>query len=258
MIARTAKKPARRILRAVCRLGLLLRSRRLALPDSSPVLVLAPHSDDETLGCGALLADTAAGGSMIHVAYFTDSAGSHRSLPEVDVANLAERRRAEAVQAMKLAGIPEGRLHWLGAPDGRLKDLTPAEQSEWRQTLARLLRGVGPGAILLPCRDDGSSEHEAMFRLLVSALPREQAPRILEFPVWSWWNPRFLWPQLGRADKIWRHPVAGRAALKRSMLACYESQVRALPPATEPSLSPEFLAAFATSHEFFFETKLSP
>lgn len=259
MPSRALKQLARKGLRQLCRLGLWARSRPIQFSTADQILILAPHSDDETLGCGALIADFAARGHAIHVAYFTDSAGSHRKNPEISVERLAAQRQAEATDAMRLAGIPADRLHWLGAPDGRLKDLSPEKRTHWEQRLRELFTQLRPTAILLPSRTDGSSEHVAMFHLVAAVVPTLAArPRLLEFPVWSWWNPRFLWPQVHSAGRIWRHSTARQSATKRAMLARYQSQVRVLPPASEPALSAEFLAAFSTSHEFFFETNLSP
>lgn len=250
------KELARRSLRQACRIGLLMRSRPLLLAPTDRILVLAPHSDDETLGCGALLASLARAKHYVQIAYFTDSAGSDRRDP-VGAATIATVRRMEATQAMNSIGIAANSLHWLGAPDGRLKDLTADERAHWRQRLAGLLTQVQPAAVLLPSRHDGSSEHEAMFHLVAAVVPElPLAPRVLEFPVWSWWNPRFLWRQVGQVGRVWRHPVAGAAVQKQAMLACYQSQVSPPSPSAPPPLSAEFLAAFATSHEFFFETKL--
>jgi len=257
MSVRTIKNLGRRTLRQLCRLGLLVRSRPLQFLPGDCILILAPHSDDETLGCGALLADLVTDGYTVHVAYFTDSGGSHRHVPGIDAHVIATQRQAEATAAMELAGIPAQCLHWLGAPDGRLKQLSPAECIHWQSRLGALLTEVRPTVVLLPSRADGSSEHEAMFRLfagLVSSL--SWRPRVLEFPIWAWWNPRFLRPQVRATGRIWRHSTARQAARKRAMLACYCSQVQALPPTISPPLSPEFLAAFSTSHEFFFETNL--
>ena len=44
----------------------------------SPMLILSPHQDDETLGCGGLLATVSALGLRPRVAYLTDGSASHR------------------------------------------------------------------------------------------------------------------------------------------------------------------------------------
>src|SRR5262245_24685447 len=75
----------RRYLFRSVRAGNLLRAM-LTLPvvtlrdlvGHSPVLVLAPHPDDESLGCGGLIAACQAQGHPVHVLVLTDGAGSHR------------------------------------------------------------------------------------------------------------------------------------------------------------------------------------
>ena len=44
---------------------------------SGPILVLAPHPDDESLGCGGLIAQACAAGIEVHVAILTDGSMSH-------------------------------------------------------------------------------------------------------------------------------------------------------------------------------------
>ncbi|MYJ24207.1 MAG: PIG-L family deacetylase, partial [Holophagales bacterium] len=46
------------------------------------VLVLAPHYDDEVLGCGGLLLQLAAGGAEIVCAFLSDGSGGVEGPPE--------------------------------------------------------------------------------------------------------------------------------------------------------------------------------
>ena len=48
-----------------------------AILDGRRPLVLAPHADDESLGCGGLLAQAVAAGLQPGVLVLTDGAGSH-------------------------------------------------------------------------------------------------------------------------------------------------------------------------------------
>src|SRR5580704_16937481 len=52
------------------------------LMGAQPLLVLAPHPDDESLGCGGLIADCQARGQPVYVLILTDGAGSHRNSRE--------------------------------------------------------------------------------------------------------------------------------------------------------------------------------
>ena len=46
---------------------------------SKKILVVAPHPDDESLGCGGLIAKLAASGSAFCVLFVTDGGASHRT-----------------------------------------------------------------------------------------------------------------------------------------------------------------------------------
>ena len=109
---------------------------------------------------------------------------------------------------------------------------------------------------MVPCRDDGSSEHEAAFRLVQGALAGlpGAAPRLLEFPVWSWWSPRLLARVARRPAHVWRQPVAGCAEQKRALLKCYPSQSEPLPPFAKAALPRHFTDAFDVEDEFFLES----
>lgn len=63
-------------------------------------LVLAPHPDDETLGAGALIAQTSRTGCLAGVVYLTDGSASHPS-PHGRAGRLAALREREAKLALR-------------------------------------------------------------------------------------------------------------------------------------------------------------
>ncbi len=80
------------------------------------VLVLAPHFDDELLGCGGLLIQLAAGGAEVRVLFLSDGSGGEEAVGDREA--YAARRRGEAqavARLLRFAGIEE-----LGARDGFL------------------------------------------------------------------------------------------------------------------------------------------
>lgn len=69
------------------------------------VLVLAPHPDDDVIGCGGLLKYLSENGSSIKVIYFTDGSKSNRGVNYSET--LIEKREKEAREAGKILGIGE-------------------------------------------------------------------------------------------------------------------------------------------------------
>ncbi len=76
-----------------------------ALTHGKPILVIAPHPDDEVLGCGGLLAACAAAGIKAHVAFLTDGSLSHPGSASWSQKRLAERRAVEAKRAARMLGL---------------------------------------------------------------------------------------------------------------------------------------------------------
>lgn len=105
---------------------------RPALPAFTPpnasdrILILAPHEDDETLGCGGLIQQAEAAGAAVRVVYLTS--GDHNQMaflayqkfpwlsPRVN-RNMGRVRIREAIEAMASLGVPVRQLVFLGYPD---------------------------------------------------------------------------------------------------------------------------------------------
>jgi LmbE family N-acetylglucosaminyl deacetylase len=247
------KQRLRPFARAVV-VGLLrLRARPLAL-DPAPLLVVAPHQDDATLGCGGLLFQKRRAGQPVHVLYLTDGSASHPGHPTLSPADIARIRRDEAHLAKSRLGVDSACLHFLDLPDGRLDSLAPDERADAIARIACLIVPVAPATVLLPSRLDGSSEHEAGFPLVLDALARAGlAPRILEYPVWSFWSPALLLRVLAHAGRVHRFDFPGYGPLKLHALSAYASQFRPTPPWPRPVLPENFSRAFSREREFFFE-----
>lgn len=226
-----------------------IRSCPFPIEAGTVTLILAPHQDDETLGCGGTIALLAEAGHSVHVTFVTDGAASQPGYP-----HLVRRRKDEALQAATQLGVAHPHLEFLDARDGSLARLTTAEAGALSEKMAATLNRIRPTLVLLPCREDGSSEHDAAHALFVQALATTNLrPRMGEFPVWSWWNPRLLRRPLGRSRQVWRATFPQHLAAKKRALACYETQTRALEPDAGPMLTPEFISFFLQSQEFFFE-----
>jgi LmbE family N-acetylglucosaminyl deacetylase len=247
------KRFARRACRWTVAGGLRLRSESLrpTLP-TGPLLVISPHPDDETLGCGGLIASLRQSARRVEVAFVTDGAASHPDHPTLTPAKLAEIRHAEALAATAALGVPAEAVHFFDAPDGRLSHLDSSARGALVGRLATLLTRVQPTLIALPCLQDGSAEHAASFQLTQAALiTTPLTPLVLEFPIWSWWNPLLLLRALFGSGAIRRLEFQPVHRQKLAALACYHSQIKPIPPATSPLLSADYVRAFQSPVEYF-------
>jgi LmbE family N-acetylglucosaminyl deacetylase len=235
---------------------LVLRARAESLNPLTPgtTLVIAPHQDDDVLGCGGLITLRRLAGRDVQVIYVTDGSASHPDHPAVTPPALAVRRATEARAALRVLGVESPAIHFLGAVDGRLGHLSPTEKTALAEKLEQCLRQIRPTEILLPSGDDGSNEHEAAFRLFQRAYAASGVrARVREFPIWASWSPRLLWRKLLRGQRVSRCAFPGYEFLKADALAQHRSQTEPTPPWSQPVLRPSFRRMFLAPEEFFFD-----
>ncbi len=155
-------------------------------------LVLAPHPDDETLGCGATILRKVAAGTPVHVLVVTDGRHSHRSasLPPLE---LAELRRKEMAQAAERLGLPGDALSWAGFEDGTVAE----HEDELAALVGRLIAEHRFDEVFATCADEPHPDHAAVGRAARRGAASGPAARVLEYPVWLWGS----WP-LRRGDRL--------------------------------------------------------
>ena len=96
---------------------------RLAPPGT--VLIVAPHPDDETFGCGAALAAAAAAGRRIAIVLLTDGEGSHPQSVAYPPDRMADLRLAELRAALAHLTGSDIAIERLSQPDGRTGSVMP-------------------------------------------------------------------------------------------------------------------------------------
>lgn len=231
------------------RFGLRLSSRPYFTPTGG-MLIIAPHADDETLGCGGLIATQTQAAQSVEIVFLTDSAGSPPS------PGLAEKRRLEAQTALAVLGLKGERIHFLDLPDGTLDRLAPETVHATVEHLAQLIDRLRPAEVLVPYRHGGSTEHTAAWHLGAAALGAAGGGTMLEYPIWAWWNPLRLCRRLGRRQTNLSLDLGSRRLLKRRALACHESQVVPVPPCPDPALPDSLAWACCGATEFFFASRI--
>ena len=213
--------------------------------------VLAPHPDDESLGCGGLLALLAAHGVPAKVVVVTDGTKSHPNSASHPAPRLRAVRQAEARQALEALGIADG--VFLDHVDCEMPARDSAAFEAAADHLARVLAGVE--TVLVPWRRDPHCDHVATWELAAAAAARlDDPPRWIEYPVWAWPHADTeVAPQDGEA-RVWRLDVSGVLDAKRRAIAAHQSQAGGITDDPEGfCLQPDMLAHFDRPWELFLE-----
>lgn len=184
-----------------------------ALLEGRPLVILAPHPDDETLGCGALLWDASQRGTSCHVICVTDGSRSHPNSVNWPAMRLAHTRQAELRGACAILA-PRARVTWLGHPDCAAPD---------DEATARALAGMfAPDALVLASwQGDPHVDHEQVARLARRVASLRPDTALAYYPIWGRFTDR-----TAPTTRI----VASRSAkdAKRRALACHRTQMTGL------------------------------
>ncbi|TMQ22127.1 MAG: PIG-L family deacetylase [Deltaproteobacteria bacterium] len=191
------------------------------------ILVVAPHADDETLGCGGTIARRAAEGCEVHVAVVTGhGATPHPLWP----ASLWDRIRGEARRAVEVLGVH--RLHFEEVPAALV-----ADQPVWQlnKAIGALVESIQPDVLYAPFPFDLHKDHREVFHAL-SVAWRTSSPTgrklravyCYEVPSETHWNAPYL--EAGFLPNVWVE-ISAHLETKLRALACYESQIRPAPDA---------------------------
>lgn len=186
--------------------------------DIAEVLVVAPHPDDEALGCGGSIAAYTAAGRAVALAFLTSG---ERGSPTVAPEDLGLLREQEAAAAALALGVTRQRMKFLRLPDG---GIAPNDLGQVGAVVA-LFRAVRPALLYVPHPGETSFDHRCAYELCWRAAglcgsanfpewgPPHWVPTVLGYEVWS------AIPQ-----PPYLHSIDEFVDRKLAAMACYSSQ----------------------------------
>jgi LmbE family N-acetylglucosaminyl deacetylase len=205
-------------------------------PPPGPLVVLAPHPDDETLGAGGLMYTWA----TVHhfpVTIISVTDGEAACPENADSRTIRRHELDVARHDLSRGGIDV--VH-LGLPDGQLKH-------HRNQLLESLLRLTPENAtIVAPFELDGHPDHNATGEVAWQ-LARQRKATLAEYPIWAWHHATpviFNDLRLGRFELS---PAAQEA--KHNAIHRFHSQLRERPGG--PIIPPSVLEHFHRPYEIF-------
>lgn len=146
-------------------------------------LIVAPHPDDEVLGCAGLVQRLLAAGHRVDVVILSGGGKSHAGCCGIGEAELIENRRQLSRRAVGIIGLPLERLHFLDYPDGGI-----AFDNAATGRLQQLMAALKPDAVFVPHRGEGWSDHLAAGEVIRRLTEEDKAAvRLFEYCVWFWY-----------------------------------------------------------------------
>lgn len=192
------------------------------LSGDGPILVIAPHPDDEVLGVGGTIARLAHEHRDVHVVIVT------RGDPGMFSPEFIERGRDEARRAHEILGVVK--TEFLEGFPAALLDTVP--QASLNAALGDVIASVGPEVLFVPFQGDLHADHRRVCEAaLVAARPNGAGPRvraILAYETLSEtnWNPAPM--ASGFAPNV-LVDISSSLPAKLEAMAIYESQLKPYP-----------------------------
>lgn len=179
-------------------------------------MVIAPHPDDEVLGCGGTIARYAAEGRSVAVAIAT------KGTPLFPAAQVRRVRR-EAKRAADVLGVRE--LLFLDLP---VTTLNRMPLDKLNGTFSRLIARVRPEVVFLPFPGDRHEDHRQVFNAAMVAIRpdgrRHLVQRVCCYETVSetHWSAPGIEPAFSPS---WHIDISGTLAAKLAAMREYASQL---------------------------------
>ena len=152
----------------------------LEKPEGTRVLVVAPHPDDETIGCGGTLYKHHLAGDHITAVFMTDGSQGEKLAGGISGQALVELREREARAATAVLGINE--CIFLRNPDASLR-CSPQTVGQ----LDSLFDSLRPDVVYVPSPLDTHRDHRQTCAIAARALANCLWP--VQVYLWEIWAP---------------------------------------------------------------------
>jgi LmbE family N-acetylglucosaminyl deacetylase len=170
------------------------------------VLVIAPHPDDEAIGCGGAVCLHRRRGDSVSAVFLTSGELGLKHLPREEAWRVREREAEAASGVLGLGGITFLRL-----PDWFLGERT----AEAAEALRPVLRRAAPGLVYVPHAGEWHPDHRAALAIVRRALKEiPDPPALRAYEVWT---------PLAEYDDV--EDVTPVMSLKLRAVRCYASQL---------------------------------
>ena len=237
---------------------LIKQAAPLNIKNKKCVMILAPHPDDESLGCGGLISILGKQKIKVFVTFITDGSLSHPNSKKYPSDKLATLRKAEAIAALNELGVDETCIFFMNKKDRALPCYNEACFFENCEDLKHIIAACKPDLIFVTYEKDPHPDHRATWQMLMQ-IKRQKTEQfsILEYIIWLY--------NLGESKDL---PEQNAEWLYADITACLHKKQKAIAKHVSQTtrlidddpdgfiLTPDVLQHFYTTKEFFLNRNL--
>lgn len=218
-------------------------------------LIVAPHPDDESLGCGGAIALLRKFGAEVFILTLSDGTLSHPNSKKFPPEKLRDLREVELIEAAKILGVEKEKVTFFrfrdrGVPSETAKDFESAV-NRCRDYLSK----INARTIFVPWRRDPHPDHRAAFQIINAA--KNPHHKVIEYPIWLYELAES--EDAPRASEVsaFRLDINSVVEIKQRAIHAHASQITNLIDDDSQGfrLSKEVLANFAAPFEIYLEER---
>lgn len=173
------------------------------------ILVISPHPDDESIGCGGTIRKHVLVGDQVDVVFLTSGEMGGHGYPPEETRRIREEEAGNAASILGIHSIDFFRL-----PDRNLK-----ANPKLVGMLKERLRALHPDVVYVPHPKEQHRDHRAAVRALGKTLKETEPgfpnPKILMYEIWT---------PIQRIDRI--EDISDVIETKLNAVRAYQSQCR--------------------------------
>ena len=230
-------------------------AERLSLAEVPAICVFAPHPDDESLGCGGLIAAMSAMNAGVYIVIVSDGSLSHPNSQRFPPSRIRQIRRMEALAAAESLGVSSENVIFLEYVDSSVPGPDDPEFGAFVDAVTGCIVQSQAAIVFAPYADDPHCDHRSVHSAVHSACDLHfPSIRILEYPIWAATD-RTSPRASQRNERLWRFDIRATLDQKIQAIHAHHSQVDRLidDDADGFHLTDEILTSFTRTDEFYFE-----
>ncbi|WP_394754705.1 PIG-L deacetylase family protein [Crenothrix sp.] len=215
-------------------------------------LIVAPHPDDESLGCGGVIALLRKYEQPVSILVLSDGTQSHPNSKKFPPQKLQALRETELLKAAALLGVAQENVSFFRFPDRQVPTSSSENFLQATKRVKQLLTSVKPQSIFVPWRRDPHPDHRAAFELIAAAKNKKHT--VFEYPIWLYPTENPVDAPLKSEVSAFRLDITTVLKTKQQAIIAHASQITDLID-DDPAgfrIPPNVLQCFAVPYEIFF------